>query len=95
MPFEQRDLIKQPLSATELRALAKRVAEVRELVKPINQKDVEGMTDADVVAYLAENPNSVRRPIIDIDGALLLGFRPPTKKALEEALRRSTAPGAK
>lgn len=67
--------------------MAKRLDDVRELVKPINQKDVEGKTDAEIVTYLSENPNSVRRPIIDIDGTLLLGFRPPTKKALEEALR--------
>jgi len=84
--FETRDLIKQPLSQAEIRALGKRVKDIRELVKPINQKEVEGMSSAEIVRYLAENPNSVRRPIIDAGETFTLGFTPQVRKQLDDAL---------
>lgn len=85
--FVERDLMKQPLTEAELEALHKRVGSARDLVKPINQKDVEGMKDAEILRYLAENPNSVRRPIVDFDGkTLTLGFKPDAKKKIEEEL---------
>lgn len=85
--FVERDLMKQPLTEAELEALHQRVGSARDLVKPINQKDVEGMKDAEILRYLAENPNSVRRPIVDFDGkAITLGFKPDAKKKIEEEL---------
>jgi arsenate reductase-like glutaredoxin family protein len=82
-----RDLIKQPLSAGELRALASRAeGGIRALVKPNNQKDIEGLSDAQVLRFLADNPNAVRRPIVDTGTRLTLGFRPDVRKALDEEL---------
>lgn len=72
----------------ELKALAKRVGDANELVKPINKKDVEGMSDAQVLSYLAENPNSVRRPIVDTGGVLTLGFTPKVREQLTAELAR-------
>lgn len=57
---------------------------MRELVKPLNKSDVEGMSDKEVLSYLAKTPNSVRRPIIDTGKVLALGFGPPSKKLLEK-----------
>lgn len=79
-------MIKQPLSLAELKALGKRVEDVRDLVKPINKKDVEGMSDAKVLDYLAANPNSVRRPIVDTGGSLTLGFTPKVREQLTSEL---------
>lgn len=78
--------MKQPLSAAELGALAKRLSGIRELVKPINQKEVEGMKDKEILHYLVEHPNSVRRPIFDFGKTLVLGFRADAKKQLEAEL---------
>ncbi len=81
-----RDLIKQPLTAAELRALAKRAGGAHELVKPNNKKDAEGMTDAQVIEFLVANPNAVRRPMVDTGELLTLGFMPKVKAQLAEAL---------
>lgn len=59
---------------------------MRELVKPINRKETEGMTDAQIVRYLAENPNSVRRPIIDTGETITLGFTPKVRATLDEKI---------
>lgn len=82
MEFVSRDLLKQPLSLAELSALAKRVEDVRDLVKPLNKSEVEGMKDKDILGYLAKNPNSVRRPIIDTGKLLTLGFTPAAREQL-------------
>lgn len=70
------------MSLAELTALGKRVSDVRELVKPINKAEVEGMSDKEVLAYLEKNPNSVRRPIIDTGKELILGFTPASRAKL-------------
>jgi arsenate reductase len=59
------------------------VGDARELVKPINKKEVEGMGEAEILTYLAANPNSVRRPIIDTGGFITLGFTPAVRAKLE------------
>ena len=82
MEFVSRDLLKEPLTLEELTALGKRVDDVRDLVKPLNKSDVEGMSDKDVLRYLAKNPNSVRRPIIDTGKILTLGFTPAAREQL-------------
>jgi arsenate reductase-like glutaredoxin family protein len=69
-----------------LRGLGKRAGGMHELVKPNNKKDAEGMSDAEVVQFLVENPNAVRRPIVDTGGVLTLGFAPKVRAQLDEAL---------
>lgn len=51
-------------------------------MKPTARADVEGMTDAAIAEWLAEDPKRLRRPIIDTGDALYLGF----SKAVREAL---------
>ncbi len=55
---------------------------MRDLVKPINKAEVEEKGDRDVLRYLSENPNSVRRPIIDTGKELTLGFTPAVRAQL-------------
>ncbi|MBX5484604.1 MAG: hypothetical protein IRZ16_22500 [Myxococcaceae bacterium] len=53
-----------------------------DLVKPNNKKDAEGMSDAEIIRFLAANPNAVRRPIIDTGKVLTLGFTPEARAKL-------------
>ncbi len=60
----------------------KRVDSAMDLVKPNNKKDAEGMSDAEILRFLAANPNAVRRPIIDTGKVLTLGFTPEARAKL-------------
>ena len=75
-------MFKQRLTPQEIRAIGKRAGGVRELVKPTARADVAGMSDAQIVAWLAEDPNRLRRPIIDTGSAIYLGFAKNVRKAL-------------
>ena len=74
--------MKQPLTEAELAALVMRVGDAMELVKPLNKKEAEGMSEKEILRYLAANPNSVRRPIIDTGKVLTLGFTPEARAKL-------------
>ena len=69
-----RNLIKAPLTSAELREFAKRVGGPIELVAPKRRAEVEGLTSAQIIGYLAEDGNRVRRPIIDDGERVYLGF---------------------
>lgn len=36
----------------------------------------EGLTEARAIALMLEQPSLIKRPVLDVDGKLLLGFRP-------------------
>lgn len=80
----ERHLLKEPLTAAELRALAKRVGGIRELVAPKRKAELAGLKDAELLAHLAENPGHLRRPIIDTGAKVTLGFTDQTRAALTE-----------
>lgn len=80
--IDERNLFKQKLTAAEIRTLGKRAGGVRELVKPTARAEVEPMGDAQIVAWLAEDPKRLRRPIIDTGSALHLGFSSAVREAL-------------
>jgi len=42
------------------------------------------MTDAQIVAYLVQDPKRLRRPIIDTGDAIHLGFSKAVREALAE-----------
>jgi arsenate reductase (glutaredoxin) len=73
-PVVERDLMKQPLSEAEAVALGKRLGGIRELVAPKRRAEAEAVPDAKLAAWLAANPNFVRRPLIDTGKALEAGF---------------------
>src|SRR5919198_2314288 len=82
MDFVERNLLKEPLSVAELEEFARRVGGIRELVKPTARGEVEGLGDAEITRFLSENPNSVRRPIIDTGRVVTLGFTPAAREQL-------------
>jgi arsenate reductase-like glutaredoxin family protein len=85
---EERNLIKQPLDASELRALAKKAGGAEQLVAPKRRKEAEGLSGEKLIAWLAEDGGRVRRPIIDVDGELTLGFAADAQEKLERLLVR-------
>ena len=83
----ERHLIKEPLTAAELKKLAKRAGGPEALVAPKRRAEAEGLSGDRLIAWLAEDGGRVRRPIIDLGGELFLGFAGPTREALEKALK--------
>ena len=75
--------MKEPLSEAEILALAKRLGGVRAMVAPKRRTEAEAVPDAKLAAWLAANPNFVRRPLIDTGKALEAGFTAETRAALE------------
>ncbi len=78
----ERELTKQPLTPAELRALAKRLGGIRELVGPKRRAETAALTDAELVEHLAKNPGHVRRPLIDTGTVLTAGFKADAREAL-------------
>ena len=81
-----RNLIKEPLTATELKALAKRVGGPEMLVAPKQRAEAEGLSGDELLAWLAEDGRRIRRPIIDVGGKVLLGFTGSVREELEDEL---------
>ena len=88
LAIEERNLIKQPLTADELRALAKKAGGAEQLVAPKRRKEAEGLSCEKLIAWLAEDGGRVRRPIIEVDGDLTLGFAADAQEKLERLLPR-------
>jgi arsenate reductase len=80
----ERDLMKQPLSEAEAVALGKRLGGIRELVAPKRRAEAEAVTDAKLAAWLAANPNFVRRPLIDTGNGLEAGFTSQVREKLKD-----------
>jgi len=80
-----RDLVKQPLTLAELRALARRAGGPRELVAPKQRAAAADLDGEPLLAWLAADGRRVRRPIIDLGGTLYLGFAADVKAKLTGA----------
>lgn len=74
--------MKEPLSEAEILALAKRLGGIREMVAPKRRAEAEAVPDAKLAGWLAENPNFVRRPLIDTGKSLEAGFTAATREKL-------------
>jgi arsenate reductase-like glutaredoxin family protein len=86
LQVEERNLIKQPLTAAELRALAKKAGGSDRLVAPKRRAEAEGLSGDKLIAWLAEDGARVRRPIIEVDGELTLGFAADAQEKLGKLL---------
>lgn len=86
--FKLRNLIKEPLTAAEIRALAAKVGDVRELVAPKRRAEAEGISGEKLVAWLAADGARLRRPIVIVGGAPTLGFNAASQEALEKKVKR-------
>lgn len=75
-------MVKQPLTEAELSALAERAGSIRELVAPKQRENLATLSDKQLLKHLAENPNHVRRPIIDTGKVLALGFTADVREKL-------------
>jgi arsenate reductase len=78
----ERNIMKQPLTEPEIVALAKRLGGVREMVAPKRRAEAEEVPDARLAAWLAANPNFVRRPLIDTGKGLEAGFTAEVRERL-------------
>ena len=83
---EERNLIKEPLSAAELRALAKKAGGAEQLVAPKRRAEAEGLSGEKLIAWLAEDGARVRRPIIEVGGEVTLGFAADAQEKLASLL---------
>src|ERR671937_1853548 len=85
---EERNLIKEPLTAAELRTLAKKAGGVEQLVAPKRRKEAERLSGEKLIEWLAQDGGRVRRPIIEVNGELTLGFAGDAQAKLERLLPR-------
>ena len=83
---EERNLIKEPLGAEELRALARRAGGPEQLVAPKRRGEAEGLSGEKLIAWLAADGGRVRRPNIEVGGVLTLGFTEETRSKLNGLL---------
>ena len=44
--------------------------------RKLPEKDRAGITEKKALALMAAQPSMIKRPVLDIDGALLVGFKP-------------------
>jgi arsenate reductase (glutaredoxin) len=44
--------------------------------KALPEERKQGLTEARAIALMIEQPSMIKRPVLDIDGALLVGFKP-------------------
>ena len=86
-PVEERNLIKQPLDAAELRALAKKAGGAELLVAPKRRAEAEGLSGEKLIAWLAADGARVRRPIVVAGKKLTLGFNAAAQEQLKKNLK--------
>lgn len=79
-----RNLIKEPLTVEELRALAKQAGGPRELVAPKRRAEAEAVPDGKLLEWLAADGGRVRRPIVVVGKTLALGFAADARAQLEK-----------
>src|SRR3954462_6211292 len=83
---ELRNLIKEPLTADELRVLASRVGGAEHIVEPKRRAEAEGLNGEKLLKWLAEDGARVRRPIVVAGKTITLGFTDEARKELQDAL---------
>jgi arsenate reductase-like glutaredoxin family protein len=84
--FELRNLIKEPLTADELRVLASRVGGAEHLVAPKRRAEAEGLNGEKLLKWLAEDGARVRRPIVVAGKTITLEFTDSAREELVKAL---------
>ena len=46
--------------------------------RKLPDEDKQGLVQAKAIALMVEQPSMIKRPVLDVDGALTVGFRPET-----------------
>jgi arsenate reductase len=44
--------------------------------RKLSDKDKEGLTEKKAIALMMEQPSMIKRPVLDVGGKLLVGFKP-------------------
>src|SRR4051794_19683195 len=83
---ELRNLIKEPLTADELRVLASRVGGAEHLVAPKRRGEGGGLNGGKLLKWVAEDGARGRRPIVGGGETITLGFTDEARSELEKAL---------
>ena len=88
MAFDERDFFAEPFSEAELRRLAgvSAVSELFSWKSPSFRRlglDPAGLQDDDLVRMMLEEPRLIRRPLVRVGDALVVGF---DRAGLERAL---------
>ena len=78
LELQERDFFREPLSEAELRALlggrpASDVFSWRSPSFKVMGLDPAGLADDDLVRLMLQEPRLIRRPIVRIDGELIVG----------------------
>jgi arsenate reductase-like glutaredoxin family protein len=81
-----RNLIKEPLTADELRKVASRVGGAEHLIAPKRRAEAEGLNGEKLLRWLAEDGARVRRPIVVAGKKTTLGFTDAVRAELEPEL---------
>lgn len=84
--MRERHLLREPLSAVELKALARKVGGPEQLVAPRRRAEAAGLSGDALLAWLAADGARLRRPIVEVGDTVMLGFTEETRRALEELL---------
>ena len=78
--LSERDLILEPLTVDEIKALVSEAGSVDALLSKKSPKYKEHQERVskpdDWIALMAEEPRLIRRPILAVNGRLLIGFDP-------------------
>lgn len=69
-----RNLVKQPLTVSELRDLAARVGGAEALVAPKRRAEAADLSGEALLSWLAADGGRVRRPILVTERGVALGF---------------------
>lgn len=46
--------------------------------RKLPEKDREGLTEPKAMALMLDQPSMIKRPVLDVDGKILVGFKPDT-----------------
>ncbi|HEX2171796.1 MAG TPA: ArsC/Spx/MgsR family protein [Dehalococcoidia bacterium] len=79
VPFETRDIFKQPLTAAELRRLAgdRPIAEIFSWKSPTARQQglkLDDLSGDDLIRLMTEEPRLIRRPIVQAGDRVIIGL---------------------
>ena len=69
----ERDLLQEWARAVGWETLLNRAGMT---FRKLPDKDKEGLTEENAIALMMEQPSMIKRPVLDIGGKLLVGFKP-------------------
>ncbi len=81
-----RNLIKEPLSVEELKKIATKIDDPKELVAPKRRAEAARLSGESLYKWLAADGSRVRRPIAIVAGKVTLGFAGDARAALAKLI---------